>query len=443
MRPRGVKNRRPKRPTERAVLSDLLVKKSQTKGELRRAIYDAKRPGLMLLVQPKSQHKTWKFLYRIDGRPRAFTIGRADRVTLKTAREVARALDAKVAAGIDVQAARIEAREAVTFRELVDRFLVHVRTTRKASTAYAYEKMLRRALPRLGSKAAASITPEDVHAVVAGVREKSATSAGYLTAILSSFFRWAGKLDGGGIKLPDNPARGLQRPKAAARTNLLPDDKIREFWAKVDDAGLHESTALKLVLLTGQRPGEVIHMRWQNIKRGEHSFDRATRTGKLQRQTHEGAWWELPGPPDGDDWPGTKNSQPHKVWLAPAALALLDEVNDAPPPEGRVFPDLEDLSRAMRPVCEAIGLEPGAVRPHDLRRTHGTLVTRLGFTRDAMNRVQNHREGGIGSVYDQNEYADEARRVQVAVGARIDALVNGTEAAAAIDLQVERKRRSA
>ena len=29
--------------------------------------------------------------------------------------------------------------------------------------------------------------------------------------------------------------------------------------------------------------------------------------------------------------------------------------------------------------------------------THGSTITALGFGRDAMNRVQNHKEGGIGS----------------------------------------------
>ena len=53
---------------------------------------------------------------------------------------------------------------------------------------------------------------------------------------------------------------------------------------------------------------------------------------------------------------------------------------------------------------------------------HGTKITGLGFGRDAMNRVQNHREGGIGSVYDRHEYAEENMKVMEAVAARIMAL---------------------
>jgi hypothetical protein len=63
--------------------------------------------------------------------------------------------------------------------------------------------------------------------------------------------------------------------------------------------------------------------------------------------------------------------------------------------------------------------------PHDLRRTHGTTITALGFGRDAMNRIQNHVEGGIASVYDRHQYSDENRKIMETVAARIMALIEG------------------
>ena len=50
---------------------------------------------------------------------------------------------------------------------------------------------------------------------------------------------------------------------------------------------------------------------------------------------------------------------------------------------------------------------------------HGTAITALGFGRDAMNRIQNHKEGGIASVYDRHQYADENKRVMEAVATKI------------------------
>jgi integrase len=75
----------------------------------------------------------------------------------------------------------------------------------------------------------------------------------------------------------------------------------------------------------------------------------------------------------------------------------------------------------MRSICTKLGVERAT--PHDLRRTFSTTVTGLGFGRDALNRVTNHREGGIASVYDRHGYAEENKRVMEAVAAKIMALV--------------------
>jgi integrase len=121
------------------------------------------------------------------------------------------------------------------------------------------------------------------------------------------------------------------------------------------------------------------------------------------------------------DWPGTKNAQTHRVWLPPQAQALLAELDDT---TGRVFPGISKLDESMRAVCTALSVNEKAT-PHDLRRTHGTTVAALGFGRDAMNRIQNHKDGGIGSVYDRHGYADENKRVMEAVADKIMALVEG------------------
>ena len=88
-----------------------------------------------------------------------------------------------------------------------------------------------------------------------------------------------------------------------------------------------------------------------------------------------------------------------------------------------VFGQPLEVTATMRKICTQLKV-PRAT-PHDLRRTHGTTVTSLGFGRDAMNRVQNHKEGGIASVYDRHGYADENKRIMEAVAAKILALAEG------------------
>ena len=81
------------------------------------------------------------------------------------------------------------------------------------------------------------------------------------------------------------------------------------------------------------------------------------------------------------------------------------------------------LDAAMRAVCAAIGAERAT--PHDLRRTNGTTIAALGFGRDIMNRNQNHKEGGVASVYDRHGYADEIKHTMETVAAHIMAMVEG------------------
>ena len=121
-------------------------------------------------------------------------------------------------------------------------------------------------------------------------------------------------------------------------------------------------------------------------------------------------------------WPGTKNAQGHRVWLSAPVQALMRISSRTKHVCGFVFAGprggpVTGLDGAMRAICAKLG----AVRatPHDLRRTFSTTVTSLGFGRDALNRVTNHREGGIASVYDRFAYTEENKRVMEAVAARI------------------------
>jgi len=223
--------------------------------------------------------------------------------------------------------------------------------------------------------------------------------ANMVKAAASAIFSWAIKQE----IVTANPCIGVDGNETRSRERVLSDSELPKFWRAFDDAELVRSSALKVILLTGQRPGEVAHMRFEHIKDG---------------------WWEMPGAPDHKlGWPGTKNGQSHRVWLPEAARAVIADVGDGD--TGFVFggrKPVTGLDGAMREICTELRVNEKAT-PHDLRRTHGTMITRLGFGRDAMNRIQNHREGGIGSVYDRHEYAEENKKVMEAVAEHIVQLV--------------------
>jgi hypothetical protein len=82
----------------------------------------------------------------------------------------------------------------------------------------------------------------------------------------------------------------------------------------------------------------------------------------------------------------------------------------------------------MRRICAELGVT-AKITPHDLRRSHGTKITGLGFGREAMNRIQNHVEGGIADVYDVHRYERENQRIMEEVADEIMRIVDGRPAA--------------
>lgn len=370
-------------------------------------VWDEMQRGLALRVEP-SGYRSYKVVYSLRGRARWYHIGAADAIGLADARRLAAKVILQVCEGRDPQALRRAERTAGTFQELADAYLIHAKRVNKAWAAMRslVERFL---LPRWGRLRAADIARSDVKALVAKIEAPAV--ANLTLAAASAIFTWAIREDFGGVAV--NPCSEVARHTMHARERVLSDSEIPLFWAAFNDTGLIAGHALRLILLTGQRPGEVLHMRREHVVDG---------------------FWQMPGAPDPKvGWPGTKNGQTHRVWLPQQALVLLRELEeDEGQRTGFVFAGPRgkatiNLGAAMRSISKALNVEPA--RPHDLRRTFSTRMMELGFGRDALNRVTNHREGGIASVYDRHGYAEENKRALETTAAHILRLATGGPAA--------------
>src|SRR6516165_4323526 len=85
-------------------------------------VWDSYQRGLALLIQP-SGHRSFKLIYRHHNRPRWFTIGAADAVSLADARKLAAELMLRVIKGEDPAADKRAARGTGTFADLASRYL--------------------------------------------------------------------------------------------------------------------------------------------------------------------------------------------------------------------------------------------------------------------------------------------------------------------------------
>jgi integrase len=398
--PRPRKDGTPASPARRKNFTELYVRKARPEPHAYN-VWDAKERGLVLRVQP-SGARAFKVVYSYRGRPRWFHVGQ---VGLADARRIAAKVRLAVAEGKDPVAERKAERGAGTFAELATKYVEQHAKRKNKSWKQADALVSRYLLPRWGKLEAKSILRSDVRQLIA--RIEAPVLANQVLAAASAILSWAVKQEIVAV----NPCRGVERNETKSRERVLSDSEIPKFWSAFDTAGLVRGSALKVVLLTGQRPGEVAKMRKEHVADG---------------------WWTMPGEPVlAIGWPGTKNGATHRVWLPRAVQDIIAELSDGATTDfvfaGPRSKPIDGLSEAMRSICAELGVND-KVTPHDLRRTHGSTITGLGFGRDAMNRVQNHREGGIADVYDRHKYADENKRVMEAVAAHILALAEGRQA---------------
>jgi integrase len=393
--PRPRKDGTPASPALRRNLTELTLRKIAPKVAAYN-IWDLKEKGLVLRVQPSG---SWAFkaVYHHHGRPRWYHLGR---MGLADARRMAAKVRLSALEGKDPVAERRAERGSGSFAELAARYVEEFAKRNNKSWRQADALVKRHLLPKWARLDAKTITRADVRALMAKIA--APVVANQTLAAASAIFSWGIKQEVVAL----NPCLGVERNKTVSRDRTLSDAELPLFWNAFADAGATRAAALKVLLLTGQRPGEVAHMRREHISDG---------------------WWTMPGEPVPTlSWPGTKNAASHRLWLPQAARAIIGSATT-----GFVFekPALS-LPAAMKKVCQNIGAE--RTTPHDLRRTHGSTITGLGFGREAMNRVQNHREGGIADVYDRHEYAEENKRVMEAVASHILALAEGRKETARV-----------
>jgi integrase len=213
-----------------------------------------------------------------------------------------------------------------------------------------------------------------------------------------------------------SPCGGIPAPSAEKpRDRVLSDDELRAVWLGADSLGQPYTAFVKVLALTGQRRGEVAGMTWREIDL-------------------DNCLWTIPKE-------RVKNGSEHVVPLAPQAIAILRLVPERAN-SGLVFTLTGRhaiASTSVRPRLDRLMPDGGAPWVlHDLRRTFASGCARLGVAIHVVERLLNHRSGtfgGIVSVYQKHDFANE-QRAAVEVWARhVEALVRGGEAGNVVELK--------
>lgn len=378
---------------------------------------------------------TFGFRYQTaDGKRRWRSIGiLGAELTVDEARTEAKRIAGAVASGID-PAGEIEAAErakAVAAEALVANlakvFLSHYAKQVRRWTLYNAQRIFTRfILPAFGEMQISEIKRSDVVRLLDKIDGDAMSNAAL--AILSKFFNWCERRSDDFVSpIP----RGLERGKRTSRERVLSDQEIADLWAvlgtKVPGVSRRFADHLKLILLTGQRPGEVGAMEAHEIV------------------AQDGApLWLIPASK-------YKTGQQHAVPLSAQAFALVEGVmsdgrrragpflfsrmGDIPLPNDSI--SVRSLRRAINDCRKHDHHKPMQNwTRHDLRRTSRTLLARIGVADEIAERVVGHTVGTkVGRTYNRFQYLDERRAALQRLADLIDEITNEPAGAEIVPLR--------
>jgi len=376
--------------------------------------------GLYLVVQP-SGAKSWALRYRYAGKPKKLTLGRWPVMGLADARAAASNAIEAVDYGNDpsaakkaTKAARLETQlsERDKIKTLVEKFGARHLSTLKSGETVKRE-LNRHVVAIWGERDIQTITKRDVIDLLDGIADSGRiVTANRVRAYLNKFLSWCVERD----IIKQSPAMGVKpAAKEKSRDRVLTDQEIKWFWQACTVEGQPWGHLGKMLLLTGQRLGEVVNMTDREI------------TGDL---------WHLTAD-------RTKNGRAHDVALSEAARAILGAVERVKGGAGYIFTTNgasalqgyhKGRNHIAKRMAEIASHEAGEAMEiphwtfHDLRRTAATGMARLGIPVRVTEAVLNHvsgTAGGIVGVYQRHDYADEKRNALDAWARFVGDLVDG------------------
>ncbi len=247
--------------------------------------------------------------------------------------------------------------------------------TRTVNQGY-YRKQI---LPGFRGMPIASITARDVQAWFASLRGVPA-AADRALPVLSVILRQAEVY--GYRPEGSNPCLGIRRYRRRGRERFLGPEELRRLGAALDRHASRRplpTAAIRLILLTGCRKGEILDLRWTDYREGK-LFLRDSKTG------------------------------PRTVWLSAPARAVLDAL---PRTRSMVFPARRKRRLNLQGDWEAIRGNAGLhdVRLHDCRHTYASIAVLRGESIRAIGQLLGHSKPATTLKY--VHLADAAAREAV------------------------------
>lgn len=371
--------------------------------------------GLQLWITADGA-KRWRLAYRFAGAQKALALGVYPALGLREARQ--RRDDAKrlLADGQDPSAAKKLASDAKavaganTFAAIAAELLEKKRREGKAPKTIAkLEWLLGLALPFIGQTAIAELKAPEILTVLRRIEARGKhETATRLREIIGGVFRFAvatGRADGD----PTGALKGaLTPPKVTHRAAIIDPKPFGALLRAIAgyDGAPETRIALEVLSLTFVRPGELRAAEW-----AEFDLDAAT--------------WAIPAEK-------MKMKRPHRIPLAPRALALLSELQAITGHGRYLFPSVRSATRCMsentiNAALRRLGFAQDEMTGHGFRSAASSMLNESGlWNADAIERQLAHVDNdSVRRAYARADFWDERVRMMAWWAERCEEMERG------------------
>lgn len=364
-------------------------------------LYDGE--GLCLLIR-KSGTKVWQYPYVYKDKKTIYTIGayhksKRGAIGLKKAREIRHEVRVMLDQGINPNAEKkeriygVEGEEKTTFEALGREW------HSKGVWVSKHAKNILRGLegdvfPFIGHKQIKEVTRQDIIEVLTRIEAREAFDvAKRICQRCEAIFDYAISK----AVCEGNPALGrakfIKKPKTKPRP-YLEEHQLPEFLNKLDDYHGRDyiRLAMKFLVLTLVRPGELCHALWSEINEKE-------------------AVWKIPAE-------RMKMDRDHIVPLSTQALVILKDIKKITGGSELLFPGIKNDQKPISDVTLIKVLRimgyvgDQKVVPHGMRHTASTILNENDFNGDHIEMQLAHVERNkVRGTYNHATYLDERARM--------------------------------
>ncbi len=311
--------------------------------------------------------------YVVNGRERRMTIGRYPAWSVSAARAEAARIRRQTDGGADPLEEIKAARSVLTLEKLWENYCAEVLVGKAPSTQSDERSIWQRlVLPKLGNRRICDIRASDVDALHRAVSLNTPVQANRLVASLRHVFtkakRWG--------LIAENPAAGVAKNREQPRHRYLSEAERQQFIRALDGRpDTSSGLALRFLILTGARRGEVLNARWEQ-------FDTVQRI------------WIKPSAL-------TKQRTMHRVPLSAGAIDILDRARALHNSEfvfaGRGGRALVEIKKLFKAVCAEANIT--GFRIHDLRHSYASLLVASGVSLPIIGSLLGHTQVSTTARY--------------------------------------------